>query len=110
MHHNPTGGALWGAGTGRKKTPRARTERGPTPPQSSKAEVYVPPAEKMPLPGSGGVAIDSKGVVWQNWRGAHQMKSFAQRKGKARKAPKATRAHRPEGGAGYKTPAPAVQG
>lgn len=45
-----------------------RIERGPNPPQSSKAEVYAPPADKMPLPGSRSVAIDSNGVAWQNWR------------------------------------------
>ena len=57
--HQPNRWELWCSGIGVKDT-QAR--------ESSKAEVYAPPADKMPLPGSGRVAIDSNGVVWQNWR------------------------------------------
>lgn len=83
-----------------------RIERGPNPPQSSKAEVYVPPADKMPLPGSGSVAIDSNGVVWRNSRGAHQMMSFDRRKCKVLNGPEATGQHCPDGWTVYKGPDP----
>ena len=107
---SPIDGSLWCSGIGDKDTTLVRIERGPNPPQSSKAEVYVPPAEKMPLPGSGGVAIDSNGVVWQNWRGAHQMMSFDRRKCKVLNGPEATGQHCPEGWTVYKTPGPTFQG
>ena len=87
-----------------------RIERGPNPPQSSKAEVYVPPVDKMPLPGSGSVAIDSNGVVWQNWRGAHQVMSFDRRKCKVLNGPEATGQHCPEGWTVYKGPDPRSSG
>src|ERR1700682_3403521 len=100
-----------GARESASRIPRScASSEGPTPPQSSKAEVYVPPADKMPLPGSGGVAIDSNGVVWQNWRGAHQMMSFDRRKCKVLNGPEATGQHCPEGWTVYKTPGPTFQG
>jgi CheY-like chemotaxis protein len=34
-----------------------RLERGPNPPQTCKAEVYVPPPDKMPLPGLGTLPV-----------------------------------------------------
>src|SRR5207302_1985323 len=74
------------------------------------AEVYVPPPDKMPLPGSGGVAIDSNGLVWQNWRGAHQMLSFDRRKCKMLNGPNATGQHCPEGWTVYTKPGPTFQG
>jgi hypothetical protein len=107
---SPTDGSLWCSGIGVKDTKLVRLELGTNPPQTSKAEVYVPPADKMPLPGSGGVAIDSNGVVWQNWRGAHQMMSFDRRKCKVLNGPEATGQHCPEGWTVYKESGPTFQG
>ena len=71
----------------------------------------------MPLPGSGGVAIDSNGLVWQNWRGAHRILSFDRRilsfdrrKCKVRNGPDATGQQCPEGWAVYRKPGPTFHG
>jgi len=107
---NPIDGSWWCSGIGARDKTLVRLERGPNPPETCKAEVYVPPPDKMPLPGSGGVAIDSKGVVWQNWRGAHEILSFDRRKCKVLNGPNATGQHCPEGWTVYAKPGPAFQG
>jgi len=103
---NPIDGSVWCSGIGVRDTKLVRFELGPNPPQTCKAEVYVPPPDKMPLPGSGGVAIDSHGLVWQNWRGAHQMLSFDRRKCKVLNGPTATGQQCPEGWTVYKKAGP----
>ena len=107
---NPIDGSLWCSGIGVRDTKLVRIALGANPPQTCKAEVYVPPPDKMPLPGSGGVAIDSNGLVWQNWRGAHQMLSFDRRKCKVLNGPSATGQHCPEGWTVYTKPGPTFQG
>ena len=107
---NPINGSLWCSGIGVRDTKHVRIALGANPPQTCKAEVYVPPPDKMPLPGSGGVAIDSNGLVWQNWRGAHQMLSFDRRKCKVLNGPSATGQHCPEGWTVYTKPGPTFQG
>ena len=107
---SPIDGSLWCSGIGARDTTLVRIERGANPPQTCKAEVYVPPPDKMPLPGSGGVAIDSNGLVWQNWRGAHQMLSFDRRKCTVLNGPSATGQQCPEGWTVYTKPGPAFQG
>ena len=107
---NPIDGSLWCSGIGVRDTKLVRIALGANPPQTCKAEVYVPPPDKMPLPGSGGVAIDSNGLVWQNWRGAHQMLSFDRRKCKVLNGPNATGQHCPEGWTVYTKPGPTFQG
>jgi hypothetical protein len=107
---NPIDGSLWCSGIGVRDTKLVRIELGTNPPQTCKAEVYVPPPDKMPLPGSGGVAIDSSGLVWQNWRGAHQMLSFDRRKCKVLNGPNATGQQCPEGWTVYTKPGPTFQG
>ncbi|MSO30148.1 MAG: hypothetical protein EXQ48_04280 [Acidobacteria bacterium] len=57
-------GSVWCSGIGRRDKTLVRIDRGANPPQSCRAEVFVPPAEKMALPGSGGVVVDNSGVVW----------------------------------------------
>jgi hypothetical protein len=107
---SPVDGSVWCSGIGVRDTTLVRLERGANPPQTCKAEVYVPPPAKMPLPGSGGVAVDSNGVVWQNWRGAHQILSFDRRKCKVLNGPTATGQQCPEGWTVYTKPGPAFQG
>ena len=68
----------------------------------------MPPPDKMPLPGLGGVAFDSNGVVWQNWRGAHEILSFDRRKCKVLNGPNATGQQCPEGWTVYTKPGPAL--
>jgi hypothetical protein len=107
---SPIDGSVWCSGIGARDTKLVRIERGANPPLTCKAEVYVPPPEKMPLPGSGGVAVDTNGVVWQNWRGAHQMMSFDRRRCKVLNGPNATGQQCPEGWTVYTKPGPAFQG
>jgi hypothetical protein len=103
-------GSIWCSGIGPRETKLVRIERGPNPPQTCKAEVYEPPASKMPLPGSGGVAVDSNGVVWQNWRGPFAIASFDRRKCKVLNGPTATGQQCPEGWTVYEKAGPAFQG
>jgi len=107
---DPIDGSLWCSGIGVRDKTLMRLERGSNPPQTCKAEVFVPPPDKMPLPGSGGVAIDGKGLVWQNWRGAHQMLSFDRSKCKVLNGPNATGQQCPEGWTVYTKPGPTFQG
>ena len=107
---SPVDGSLWCSGIGARDKTLVRIERGASPPQSCKAEVYVPPPAKMPLDGSGGVAMDSNGVAWQNWRGAHQMMSFDRRKCKTTNSADATGQQCPEGWTVYTKPGPTFQG
>ena len=64
----------------------------------------------IPLPYSGGVAIDSHGVVWQNWRGVHEIFSFDRRKCKVLNGPTATGQQCPEGWTVYTKPGPTFKG
>jgi hypothetical protein len=107
---NPKDGALWVSGIGERDTTLVRLERGLNPPQSCKAEVYVPPPDKMAVPGSGGVAIGSDGSVWQNWRGAHEILKFDRSKCKVLNGPTATGQQCPEGWTVYTKPGPMFQG
>ena len=63
------------------------------------------------------MAIDSNGLVWQNWRGAHRILSFDRRilsfdrrKCKVRNGPDATGQQCPEGWAVYMKPGPTFHG
>jgi hypothetical protein len=107
---SPIDGSVWCSGIGHRDTTLVRIERGANPPQTCRAEVFEPPPAKMPLPGSGGVAIDHNGVVWQNWRGAHQMMSFDRRKCKVLSGPAATGQQCPEGWTVYTKSGPSFKG
>ena len=107
---SPTDGAVWCSGIEHEDKTLVRIERGANPPLSCKAEVYVPPPSTIPLPYSGGVAVDSHGVVWQNWRGVHEIFSFDRRKCKVLNGPTATGQQCPEGWTVYKKPGPTFKG
>ena len=47
---SPTDGSIWCSGIGHKDTTLVRLERGANPPQSCKAEVYIPPPSKALAP------------------------------------------------------------
>ena len=101
---------MWCSGIDHEDKTLVRIERGSNPPLSCKAEVYVPPPSTIPLPYSGGVAIDSHGVVWQNWRGVHEIFSFDRRKCKVLNGPTATGQQCPEGWTVHKKPGPTFKG
>ena len=107
---SPTDGSIWCSGIEHEDTTLVRIERGANPPLSCKAEVYEPPPSTIPLPYSGGVAIDSDGVVWQNWRGVHEILSFDRRKCKVLNGPTATGQQCPEGWTVYTKPGPTFKG
>jgi hypothetical protein len=59
--------------------------------------------------GSGGVDIDSNGVVWQNWRGSGHFSAFDRRKCKVTGGAAATGQSCPEGWTFYRNDGPAYQ-
>ena len=83
-----------------------RVERGPTAPQSCKAEVYRPPTGVV---GASHAAVDEQGVVWTNWRGSQHLTSFDRRKCKSTKADPAGQGC-PEGWSVHLLPAPTYEG
>ena len=95
---SPTDDSIWCSGIDHEDQTLVRLERGANPPQSCKTEVYIPPPSKASLTYSGGVAVDSNGVVYQNWRGVHEILSFDRRKCKVLNGPTATGQQCPEGG------------
>jgi len=107
---SPTDGSVWCSGIDHEDKTLVRIERGSNAPLSCKAEVYVPPPSKAGLPYSGGVAIDSNGVVWQNWRGVYEILSFDRRKCKVLNGPTATGQQCPEGWTVYTKPGPTFKG
>jgi hypothetical protein len=91
-------GSVWCSGIGPRDNKLVRIERGTSPPQTCKAEVFEPPKGQKPeLFRTGGVAVDSSGVVWLNWRGTDHVTSFDRRKCKVLNGPSATGQQCPEG-------------
>ena len=62
------------------------------------------------IQGPGGAAIDSHGVVWQNWRGRHEVLSFDRRKCKVTGGPTASGEQCPEGWSLYTRRARSFEG
>lgn len=77
---SPADGSLWCSGIGANDNQLVRIERGPSPPQSCKAEVYRPPTSMNPAFKTGGTSVDENGVAWVGWRGTDQVMSFDRRK------------------------------
>ena len=96
---SPTDGSVWCSGIGANRNNLVRIERGDNPPETCKAEVYVPPADAQPpITGwAGGVKVDSQGVAWQNWRGSDHISSFDRRECSTLNGPNATGAHCEDG-------------
>jgi hypothetical protein len=94
---DPKNGSAWCAGIGPRDNKLVRIERGPSPPQTCKAEVFEPPGHTPEIFRSGGVSVDSNGVAWLNWRGTDYFTSFDRRKCKTLNGPQATGQHCPEG-------------
>ena len=96
---SPTDGSVWCSGIGANRNNLVRIERGDNPPETCKAEVYVPPADAQPpITGwAGGVKVDSQGVAWQNWRGSDHISSFDRRRCSTLNGPTATGGHCEEG-------------
>jgi hypothetical protein len=95
---SPLDGSLWCSGISPNDNKLVRIVRGDAPPQSCKAEMFVPPPGKTPYFKTGGVALDPNGVAWVNWRGSDEVMSFDRRKCKVTNGPTtATGEHCPEG-------------
>jgi hypothetical protein len=105
----PTDHSIWASGIGGTTTQLVRLERGPKPPETCKAEVFMPP-NKDQYRGEGGLEVDTQGVVWTTWRGTDQLTSFDRRKCKGPlNGPKATGDHCPEGWTVYRSKEPTMQ-
>ena len=86
-----------------------RVDRGPNPPETCKAETYRPPPG-MEVSGEGGVAVDSHGVAWVNWRATDHVTSFDRSKCVVLSGPTATGQHCPEGWRVYRKAGPTFSG
>jgi hypothetical protein len=105
---SPVDGSAWCSGIGPRTL--VRLERGSNPPETMKGEVYEPPMGNDPeIFMSGGVDVDSNGVVWQNWRGSDYITSFDRRKCKVLNGPTATGQQCPEGWTTYRKQEPTFQ-
>ena len=110
---SPTDGSVWCSGIGANRNNLVRIDRGDNPPETCKAEVYLPPADAQPpITGwAGGVKVDSQGVAWQNWRGSDHISSFDRSRCSTLNGPSATGAHCEEGWTLYrKTDLPTFEG
>jgi hypothetical protein len=104
---NPNDGSAWCSGIGPTDNKLVRIVRGTGAPNTCRAEVYeAPPNVTPPAYGSGGVEVDSQGVVWQNWRGSGHFSAFDRRKCKVTSGPGATGQSCPEGWTFYRNDSP----
>jgi hypothetical protein len=107
---SPRDGSAWCSGIGLTDNKLVRLERGANPPQTCKAEVYeAPPGLTPPAYGSGGVEVDSDGVVWQNWRGSGHLSAFDRRRCKVTSGLTATGQSCPEGWTFHRNDGPTYQ-
>ncbi len=97
---SPLDGSNWCTGAGNTRLTDislVRIDLGSNPPETAKAELYYPPLGKDPLVfGAGGVDVDTKGLVWVNWRGNITVE-LRSAKVQPLKGPTATGQHCPEG-------------
>jgi hypothetical protein len=101
---NPKDRSIWCSGIGPNDNRLVRIDRGSDPPTTCKAEVFEAPPTGVtpPVYGSGGLEVDSQGVVWQNWRGSGHFAAFDRRKCKVTSGPTATGQSCPEGWTFYR--------
>ena len=103
---NHRDGSVWCSGIGNEQKALVRLERGANPPQTCKAEIYVPPTGQTPeLIGTGGVTSDSNGVIYQGWRVSGHFTAFDRTKCKTTRDPRATGQSCPEGWTIYRNAA-----
>ena len=110
---NQLDGSAWCSGIGTRANGLVRLERGPNPPETCKAELYLPPENTQPPTrgDAGGAKVDRNGIVWQQYRGNDIIFSFDRRKCKALNGPNATGQHCPEGWTAHrKTDLPTLGG
>jgi hypothetical protein len=88
---NPKDGSVWCSSNLSEHKRLVRIEKGPNPPQSCRAEFYEPPPGQKPeMVGTGGLTIDTQGVVWQGWRVSGQFTAFDRSKCKSTRDPGAS--------------------
>jgi hypothetical protein len=103
---NHRDGSVWCSGIGNEQKALVRLERGANPPQTCKAEIYVPPTGQTPeLIGTGGVTSDTNGVIYQGWRVSGHFTAFDRTKCKTTRDPHATGQSCPEGWTIYRNAA-----
>ena len=104
---NPKDGSIWCSGIGNTNRALVRIEKGPNPPETCRTEIYTPPKPpQLPeVTGSGGVAADHNGVIWQAWRVSGHLTAFDRSKCKSTKDPKASGESCPEGWTIYRNTA-----
>jgi hypothetical protein len=106
---SPVDESAWCIGIGALDMQLVRFSRGSNPPETAMAEVYEPPPGSGGDPEvfrSGGVDVDTNGVVWMNWRGSDHVTSFDRRKCKVLNGPTATGQQCPEGWSFYRRQGP----
>ena len=109
---SPTDGRVACSGIGGQRR-LVLVSLGANPPETTVSELYEPPArdkDGLPYLSAGGTDIDTKGVVWQNWRGTDQVTAFDRKKCKVVNGPTATGNHCPEGWSSYRLQGPAMEG
>ena len=90
--------SVWCSGVQPQNNTLVRIEKGSNPPQTCRAEVYVPPAAPgQPVIGTGGITIDGNGIVYDAWRVSGHLTAFDRRKCKSTKDAKADGQSCPEG-------------
>ena len=101
---NAVDGSVWCSDNGRDDNTLMRLELGENPPESCRAEVYMPPPSVQDPPpyGSGGLHITSDGLIWQDWRGSGHFASFDRTKCEVTNGPEATGQSCPEGWTFYR--------
>ena len=92
-----------------------RIERGDSPPETCKAEVYEPPYDPDGDParwgyGPRGIDVDRNGLVWTALGGSGHVASFDRGKCRVLAGPEATGQHCAEGWTLYETPGPRMKG
>jgi hypothetical protein len=103
---NPKDGSLWCSGIGNEQRALVRIEKGASPPETCKAEIYTPPPGQMPeLVGTGGVESAADGVVYQGWRVSGHFTAFDRSKCRTTKDPNAAGQSCPEGWTIYRNKA-----
>lgn len=97
---NSKDGSIWCSDNNVQYKRLVRLDKGSNPPETCRAEYFEPPPgphQGLVPSGSGGLAVDRNGVVWQGWRVSGHFAAFDRSKCKSTKDPKALGQSCPEG-------------
>ncbi len=109
--YNQADGSVWCSDNGPDDNTLMRLELGDNPPESCRAEVYMPPPSiQDPSPyGSGGLHITGDGIVWQDWRGSGHFAMFDRSACTVTNGPEAVGQSCPEGWSFHRMEKPTYQ-